>query len=126
MNSRRCVSLEMVPGEGSVGAVLRGESVPVPHKIKRFPGSVGIPVCAQRIQMLEQHVPCNLVIALRAVTEIRTSVGSEEPRWLSLSCLAFSELLYLFHCVLGRKADPVCYIAANSVCVRGALNVLIS
>lgn len=78
--------------------------------------------------MLEQHVPCNLVIALWAVTEIRTSVGSEQPRWLSLPCLAFSELLfiYLFHCVLGRKANLVFCIAANSVCVRGALNILIS
>lgn len=78
--------------------------------------------------MLEQHVPCNLVIALWAVTEIRTSVGSEQPRWLSLPCLAFSELLfiYLFHYVLGRKANLVFCIAANSVCVRGALNILIS
>lgn len=79
----------------------------VPHKIKRLPGSVGIPVCAQRIQMLEQHVPCNLVIALWAVTEIRTSVGSEEPRWLSLPCLAFSELLYLFISLcVGQEGRP--------------------
>lgn len=85
----------------------------VPHK--RFPSSVGIPVIARRIQMLEQRVPCNLVIALWAVTEIRASVGSEEPRWLCLPCLAFSELLfiYLFHRVLGRKANLVCCIAAN-------------
>lgn len=28
--------------------------------------------------------------------------------------------------MLGRKADLVCYIVANSVCVRGVLNILIS
>lgn len=100
----------------------------IPHNLKRFPGSEGIPVLAWRIQMLEQHVPCNLVIALWAVTEIRASVGSEEPRWLCLPCLAFSESLfiYLFHCVLGRKANLICCIVANSACVGGALNILIS
>lgn len=121
-----------VPGAGTWRGVSGSRAArrirAIPHKIERFPGSAGIPVCARRIQMLQQHVPCNLVIALWAVTEIRASVGSQEPRWLSPPCLAFSELLfiYLFHCVLGRKANLVCCIAAISVCVRGALNILIS
>lgn len=81
----------------------------VPHKIKRFPASVGIPVIARRIQMLEQHVPCNLVIALWAVTEIRASAGSEEPRWLCLPCLAFRELLFIYLFVspcVGQEGKP--------------------
>lgn len=78
--------------------------------------------------MLEQHVPCNLVIALWAVTEIRAAMAREEPRWLCLPCLPFSELLfiYFFLCVLGRRTNLVCCIAADSVCIRGALNILIS
>lgn len=81
----------------------------IPHKIKRFPGSVGIPVIARRIQMLEQHVPCNLVIALWAVTEIRASAGSEKPRWLCLPCLAFRELLFIYLFVspcVGQEGKP--------------------
>lgn len=81
------------------GAARRGEIIAVPRKIKRFPFSVGIPVIAQRIQMLKQHVPCNLVIALWAVTEIRASTGNEEPQCLCVTRLGFNVFLfiYLFH-----------------------------
>lgn len=81
------------------GAARRGEIIAVPRKIKRFPFSVGIPVIARRIQMLKQHVPCNLVIALWAVTEIRASTGNEEPQCLCVTRLGFNVFLfiYLFH-----------------------------
>lgn len=41
--------------------------------------AAGIPATARRIQMLEQRVPCNLVIALWAAAEIRASAGEQPP-----------------------------------------------
>ena len=110
-----------------MGAAQQGTIVAVPHKIKRFPSSVGIPATARRIQMLKQRVPCNLVIVLWAVTEIRASSGNEEPRWLCAMRPGFNVFIfiYLFHGVLERKADLICCIA-NFVSIRDALNILIS
>ena len=76
--------------------------------------------------MLKQRVPCNLVIALWAVTEIRASTGNEEPRCLCVTRLGFNVFIYLFDGVLERKANLVCCLAANFACIRDALNILIS
>lgn len=78
--------------------------------------------------MLKQRVPCNLVIALWAVTEIRASTANAEPQCLRVTRLGFNVFIfiYLFHPVLERKANLVCCIAANFVCTRDALNILIS
>lgn len=106
-------------------AARRGESDAVPCKIERLPLAVGIPATARRIQMLKQRVPCNLVIASRAMTEIRASTGGEEPQCLHVKRQGLM-CLFIYFGVLERKANLVGCIAANFVCIRDALNILIS
>lgn len=132
-SSSFCASLTAVAalsaaGASRWGAAWPGELAAVPRTVQSFPVSVGIPAIAQRIQMLKQRVPCNLVIALWAVTEIRASTGNEEPPCLCVTRLGFNVFLfiYLFHRASERKANLVCCIAANFVCIRDALNTLIS
>lgn len=79
---------------------------------------------AQRMQMMEQCVPCNLVIAL-----VRTSLERRNfcVTVLFFCCFRFKcVFIYLFHSILESKSNLICCIAANFAYIRDALNILIS
>ena len=80
---------------------------------------------AQRIQMMEQCVPCNLVIAL-----VRTSLERRNfcvtVLYFFVFVLSVGLFIYLFHSILESKSNLICCIAANFAYIRDALNILIS
>lgn len=84
--------------------------------------SVETHLVAQRMQMREQCVPCNLVIAL-----VRTAL-ERRNFCVTVFCFYFFKcvFIYLFHSILESKSNLICCIAANSAYIRDALNILIS